>query len=137
MAASRGRACLLGAAALALSACADPRAQCLAAADAALVAQDTAIATARGNLARGHALRETTVAETVWTVCRTRIGATVFEETEGGDGPSFCFEEVPRRQMQAVAIDPVAERRSLAALEAGRPALSRDALAARSACGAP
>ncbi len=122
------------AACLFVAACATPQEQCIADATGDLRNLDRRIAETEGNLRRGHAIETVTVTDTLWTVCRNR-GPTVGEVVEGGGSwPSLCLEEVPRSIQRPKAIDPDAERASLAAMRARRADLARTAGQAVAAC---
>lgn len=109
-----------------LAACEVPPAPCRSAATAELKQLDALIAETRLNIERGYAMGRTTTGGGDFTFC---LGG-------GGDnvGVSLCTPGAATTRTGPVAIDPVAERKKLAALEARRADLARQIAAEIAAC---
>ncbi|WP_343080862.1 hypothetical protein [Ostreiculturibacter nitratireducens] len=109
-----------------LAACAVPPGTCRSALTPELERIDALIAETRLNLDRGYAMGRTTTGGGGFNVC---VGG-------GGDnvGVSLCTPGTATTRTGPVAIDPVAEREKLAALEARRAELARRIAAEIAAC---
>lgn len=102
---------------LALAACATPQEACINRATRELRTLDDLIAEQRANLARGYALVERTEWRLDWRICDPGAPAT---DTTPARPPRWCWDEVPVTVTDRVPIDPAAEQRKLAGLEARR-----------------
>lgn len=113
-----------------LAACATPLQQCIRPYTSELRQLDALIAEARANLARGYGYREDRVTDWDYEPC--------YWGRPGGPGgirsSAMCWEPYERTVRTAVAIDPAAEERKLAALTSRRTALSERAAPAIAAC---
>ncbi|GHC63840.1 hypothetical protein [Neogemmobacter tilapiae] len=114
-----------------LAACGTPQEQCVARNTRDLRTVDKLIAEVQGNLARGYALRETTVTRPSWESClrqtTNKKGKPVVVET-------LCLEDETTTVTKPEAIDPGAERRKLAGLQEQRQKLAGQAEAMVKAC---
>jgi hypothetical protein len=114
-----------------LVACGTPQEQCIARNTRDLRTVDKLIAEVQGNLARGYALRETSVTRPAWESCLRKAvnkkGKVVVVE-------SLCLEDETTTVTKAEAIDPGAERRKLAGLQEQRQKLAGQAEAVVTAC---
>lgn len=114
-----------------LAACGTPQQQCIAQNTRELRVVDRLIAEVQGNLARGYALRETTVTQPEWQDClrktRNKQGKTVLVE-------SLCLEDEAVTVQKPEPIDPAAEKRKLAGLQEQRRGLAQRAEGAIAAC---
>ncbi|KJZ20707.1 hypothetical protein [Loktanella sp. S4079] len=95
---------------IALTACATPREQCISDANQDLYVLRALINEARGNLARGYALAETTDVRTLTKMCRG-------ENKEGETFRFPCNETETYTSTRPVAIDLDAEQTKLEQLE--------------------
>ena len=111
-----------------LSACGTPQEQCIRTNTRELRQVDALIAETEANLARGYGYEQYTVTDWDWEPCF--IG----RPTPRGYAPPMCWEPYERTERRAVAIDPQAEQRKLAALEARRKVLARQAAPVIAAC---
>lgn len=102
---------------LALAACATPQEACINRETRELRTLDRLIAEQRATLARGYALVERTEWEMDWRICEPGVPAT---GTTPARPPRWCWDDVPVTVTDRVPIDPAAERRKLAGLEAKR-----------------
>ena len=102
---------------LALAACATPQEACINRETRELRTLDRLIAEQRATLARGYALVERTEWEMDWRICEPGVPAT---DTTPARPPRWCWDDVPVTVTDRVPIDPAAERRKLAGLEAKR-----------------
>lgn len=109
---------------LLLSACAESRQACLRRAEADLRALDAQIADTETALALGYRTEESRV-HVGLAACNENSSLTV---CLGGSGPIYQRREI---------IDPEAERRHLAVLQARRPQVAAQAEARAAACPAP
>ena len=102
---------------LALAACATPQEACINRETRELRTLDRLIAEQRATLARGYALVERTEWQTDWRICDRGVPAT---KTTPARPARWCWDDVPVTVTDRVPIDPAAERRKLAGLEAKR-----------------
>lgn len=113
---------------LILSACGTPQEQCIRGNTRELRQVDALIAETRGNLARGYGYDEYTVTDWDWEPCFDG------RPVRKGYAPRMCWEPYERTERRAVALDPAAEQRKLAALEARRKVLVRQVAPLIEAC---
>ena len=102
---------------LALAACATPQEACINRETRELRTLDGLIAEQRATLARGYALAERTAWRLDWRICDPGAPAT---DTMPARPPRWCWDQVPVTVTDRVPIDPAAEARKLAGLEARR-----------------
>jgi hypothetical protein len=114
-----------------LTACGTPQEQCVARNTRDLRTVDKLIAEVQGNLARGYALRETTVTRPSWESC---LRKTVNKKGKAVVVESLCLEDESVTVEKPEAIDPAAERRKLAGLQEQRRGLAKQAEAVVAAC---
>lgn len=111
---------------LPLVACATPRQQCINDATRDLQVLDRLIIETRQNLERGFAVEQEVVPRVGFTYCFGNQGSNV--------GLSFCSNNSTQVRNRPVAIDPEAERRKLAELEARRVEVAAQTQRALAAC---
>jgi hypothetical protein len=116
-----------------LAACGTPQEQCIAANTRELRTVERLIAETQGNLARGYALEEVTVSTVEWDECsyivpgKGKKGKPVIKTR-------MCLEDEDVTVTRPRTIDPAAEARTLAGLQAKRATLARAAAAAVATC---
>ncbi len=113
---------------LVLTACGTPQEQCIRSNTRDLRQVDALVAETQANLARGYGYEEHTVTDWDWAPCFDG------RPTPRGYPPRMCWEPYERTERKAVAIDPLVERRKLAALEARRKVLSKQAASVIASC---
>jgi hypothetical protein len=113
---------------LLLTACGTPQEQCIRANTRELRQVDALVAETEANLARGFGYQDYTVTEWDWAPCFDG------RPVPKGHSPGMCWEPYERTVRKAVAIDPVVEKRKLAALTARRKVLATQAAPAVAAC---
>lgn len=116
-----------------LTACATPRQACLRSAFSELTTLDRLISESEANLARGYRIEREPVVTTGLDFC---IGNGIYR-TGSNVGLRYCNTVETRYREVEVAIDPAAERRTLAQLREKRAAAARRAENQASACPPP
>lgn len=118
---------------LVLTACGTPQEQCIRPYTREIRQIDALIAETRANLARGYGYRVDTVTD--WDYGPCYRGGPSFGPGPGGyRHSSMCWEPYERTVRTAVAVDPAAEERKLAALTARRAKLAKAVGPAIAAC---
>lgn len=120
---------------LLLSACASPRASCLANATRDVAVLDSLIAQIEGNLARGYAIRQEPYVTSGLDLCIGNAGPWGW----GGPGPvgwNYCNQVETRYRAIPVPIDRADQQRKLNELKQTRAAKAREATAAAARCDA-
>ncbi len=116
-----------------LTACASPRQACLRSAFSELATLDRLIGESEANLARGYRIEREPVVTTGLDFC---IGNGIYR-TGANVGLRYCNTVETRYREVEVAIDPAAERRTLAQLREKRSAAARQAENRATACPPP
>ena len=112
-----------------LAACGTPQEQCIRRETSELRKIDRLIEDLRVDIERGYRLRNEVYYRPVWQICE------VTHDSQGKVvATRYCWETEPFTRRVPEAIDPAVERRKLAALEAQRKALAREAAGAIEAC---
>ncbi len=106
-----------------LAACATPQEQCINTATNEVRAINSAISTAKGNIARGYAIHRSTQSFEVPTVCY-----------DAEKKPYKCYEFDTRTVETPVSINVAEERRKLASLQKRMPAATRKMKAGVASC---
>lgn len=114
-----------------LAACGTPQERCIRNATQELRIIDELIGEVQANLARGYAYETYEITRTQWEIC----GYYDYESNgEIRSRPRYCLDDVTDTVRRRVAIDPQAEERKLAGLQAKRQPLARRSAAAVAAC---